>query len=162
MSEIQLFDVHGSGWRFGVADNGRSFAVATDAAKTFDYRDAANALRQVEDDEKGTQIVSTPGGPQEMWVIYEDGKALREFLYAEHLLIRGGSSHNEPYARHVQSGHFELKTTLVEIDPDRPAQAKSTTYVTPKGEALIWRRLHEAGYVRSREMPPAQLELLSI
>jgi phage antirepressor YoqD-like protein len=89
-------------------------------------------------------------------------KALREFLYAEHLLIRGGSSHNEPYARHVQSGHFELKTTLVEIDPDRPAQAKSTTYVTPKGEALIWRRLHEAGYVRSREMPPAQLELLSI
>lgn len=87
-------------------------------------------------------------------------KALREFLYAEGLLIRGGSCHNEPYARHVQSGHFELKTSMVEIDPDRPAQAKSTTYVTPKGEALIWKRLHDAGYVQSPTMPPTQLELL--
>lgn len=82
--------------------------------------------------------------------------ALRQFLYAERLLIRGGSSHNEPYARYVQSGHFEVKTTMVEVDPDRPPEAKNTTYVTPKGEALIWKRLFDAGYVTSPHMPALQ------
>lgn len=60
-------------WRFGTTDTGRPYAVAADVAKTFDYRDAANALRALDDDEKGTQIVSTPGGSQQMNVIYEDG-----------------------------------------------------------------------------------------
>lgn len=86
--------------------------------------------------------------------------ALREFLYAEGLLIRGGSRHNEPMARYVQSGHFEVKVRRIEIDPDRPAQTKSTTFVTQKGEALIWKRLYEAGYVTTRTMPAQQLELV--
>jgi anti-repressor protein len=86
-------------------------------------------------------------------------KTLREFLYGEKLLIRGGSSHNEPYARHVQAGHFEVKTSLIEMDPDRPAEAKSTTYVTPRGEALIWRRLHAAGLVSTPVMPGEQLAI---
>jgi len=81
-------------------------------------------------------------------------KAFRAFLHAEHLLISGGSSRNEPYAAHVQAGHFEVKVSLVEMDPDRPLVSRSTTYVTPKGEALIWKRLHDAGYVTSRTMPP--------
>lgn len=86
-------------------------------------------------------------------------KTLREFMYGEKLLIRGGSSHNEPYARHVQAGHFEVKTSLIEMDPDRPAEAKSTTYVTPKGEALIWKRLYAAGLVSTPVMPGEQLAL---
>jgi prophage antirepressor-like protein len=87
-------------------------------------------------------------------------KALRQFLYGEGILIEGGMRRNEPMARYVQSGHFELKTRPVEIDPDGPPTMKSTTYVTPKGEALIWKRLHDAGLVRSPEMPSRQLELL--
>jgi phage antirepressor YoqD-like protein len=85
-------------------------------------------------------------------------KALREFLYAEKILIRGGSCHNEPMARYVQGGHFEVKATHIETHPDLPAQLKSTTYVTPKGEALIWKRLYEAGYVSTPVMPPEQLQ----
>jgi anti-repressor protein len=73
MSELQVFDVHGAGWRFGQDESGRAYAVAADVAKTFDYRDARDALRQVDDDEKGTQNVRTPGGPQQMSVIYKDG-----------------------------------------------------------------------------------------
>lgn len=88
-------------------------------------------------------------------------KALREFLYAEGLLIRSGARRNEPMARYVASGHFELKTRLIETDPDRPAQSRSTTYVTPRGEALIWRRLHAAGYVASPTAPARQLAILA-
>lgn len=68
-----VFDVQGANWRFGSDDAGRNWVVAGDIAKSMDYRDAANALRAVDDDEKGTQIVSTPGGPQEMKVIFEEG-----------------------------------------------------------------------------------------
>ena len=35
--------------------------VATDAARILGYRDATNALRILDDDEKGTHSVSTPG-----------------------------------------------------------------------------------------------------
>lgn len=82
-------------------------------------------------------------------------RALREFLYAQGILIRHGFRRNEPMARFVQSGHFEVKVILV----GEPPAARSTTYVTPKGEALIWKRLHEAGVVGSPRMPGLQLAL---
>lgn len=60
--------------------------VATDVAAALCYRDAFNMCRNLDDDEKGTQIVSTPkqdekgtqivrtpGGDQEMLVINESG-----------------------------------------------------------------------------------------
>lgn len=87
-------------------------------------------------------------------------RALREFLYGEGVLIRSGSRRNEPMARYVTSGHFAVKTTMVAVDPDRPEQARNTTYVTPKGEALIWRRLYAAGLVATPHPPARQLELL--
>lgn len=70
---MQTFTVGDRPWRFGTTDTGRPYVVASDVAKSFDYRDAANALRVLDADEKGTQIVSTPGGSQKMTVIYEDG-----------------------------------------------------------------------------------------
>jgi anti-repressor protein len=73
LREIMPFDVDGRPMRFGVTEDGIPFVVATDFAKLLDYRDAANALRLVDEDEKGTQIVSTPGGQQELKVLYEDG-----------------------------------------------------------------------------------------
>lgn len=88
-------------------------------------------------------------------------KTLREFMYGEKLLIKGGSRHNEPYAEHVKSGHFEVKWYPVEKDPDSPPTMMSTTYVTPRGEALIWKRLYEAGIATSPHMPGRQLELIA-
>lgn len=70
---LQLFDVSGDGIRFGVTGDGVPYAVASDFAKTMGYRDAEKATRLLDADEKGTQIVGTPGGPQQMNVIYEDG-----------------------------------------------------------------------------------------
>jgi anti-repressor protein len=68
-----IFDVLGNSIRFGLTADDVAYAVASDYAKAMGYRDAANALRLLDEDEKGTQIVSTPGGPQQMGVIYEDG-----------------------------------------------------------------------------------------
>lgn len=47
--------------------------VAADVAAALEYRDAGNMARNLDDDEKGTQIVSTPGGEQDMLVINESG-----------------------------------------------------------------------------------------
>ncbi|WP_214322059.1 BRO-N domain-containing protein [Nonomuraea sediminis] len=70
---LQLFDVDGKDIRFGITEDGRGYAVASDFAKAMGHRDAERATRLLEEDEKGTQIVRTPGGPQQMNVIYEDG-----------------------------------------------------------------------------------------
>lgn len=114
--------------------------------------EAARARRTIDSD--GLSLVGTVA---KRFGIRE--RSLREFLYAEKLLIRGGSRRNEPYANHVQSGHFEVKVRTVETNPDRPAEAKATTFVTPKGEALIWRRLYAAGLVSSPVMPCEQLAI---
>ena len=70
---LQIFDVSGADIRFGQTEDGIPYAIASDYAKTMGYRDAANALRLLDEEEKGTQIVSTPGGDQRVSVIYEDG-----------------------------------------------------------------------------------------
>lgn len=76
MSEIATvnpFDALGSAWRFGVTQDLRIFVVISDVAKDLGHRDAANAARMLDPEEKGTQRVSTPGGEQNMLVAYEDG-----------------------------------------------------------------------------------------
>ncbi|GIH70357.1 phage antirepressor [Sphaerimonospora thailandensis] len=111
--------------------------------------EAARAARTLDAD--GLALVGTVAkrfGLQE--------RKLREFLYAEGLLIRNGLRRNEPLARYVQSGHFDVKITLV----GEPVRERSTTYVTPKGEALIWKRLYDAGVVGSPRPPARQLDLL--
>lgn len=47
--------------------------IANDLARVLGYRDAPNMTRNLDDDEKGTHIVSTPGGNQEMSVVSESG-----------------------------------------------------------------------------------------
>ena len=52
---------------------GDPWFVASDLAKALGYRDAANMTRTLHDDERGTHIVSTPSGAQEMNIISESG-----------------------------------------------------------------------------------------
>ena len=47
--------------------------VAADISEALEYRDAANMARNLDEDERGTHIVSTPSGDQEMIVINESG-----------------------------------------------------------------------------------------
>lgn len=73
-NEIQSFTSD----RFGTVravrgDDGEPIFVAKDVAVILGYRDAANMTRRLEEDEKGTRSMSTPGGEQQMAVITEPG-----------------------------------------------------------------------------------------
>lgn len=74
MSDIQLFnnDEFGS-VRALLDENGEPRFVASDVAKVLGYRMASDMTRRLDDDEKGTRSVRTPGGEQEMAVITEPG-----------------------------------------------------------------------------------------
>ncbi|RDG37974.1 BRO family protein [Streptomyces corynorhini] len=76
--DIMPFDVAGTQIRFGVTDDDRPYAVASDYAKALGYRDASDAVRLLDSDEVGTQIVRvnlSDGREQNraMKVIFEDG-----------------------------------------------------------------------------------------
>ena len=53
--------------------DGEPWFVAADVAEVLDYRNAPDMTRNLDDDEKGTQIVRTPGGQQELTTISESG-----------------------------------------------------------------------------------------
>ena len=52
---------------------GKVMFLASDVAKGLGYRDAYTMTRTLDEDEKDTQIVCTPGGNQEMTVITQSG-----------------------------------------------------------------------------------------
>ena len=56
-----------------VTKDGEPWFVAKDLSDILEFRDAATALRGLEDSEKGTHIVCTLGGEQSMTVINESG-----------------------------------------------------------------------------------------
>ena len=53
--------------------SGEPWFVASDVAKAMSFRDSANMVRILDEDEKGTHAVSTPSGTQMMTVISESG-----------------------------------------------------------------------------------------
>lgn len=72
-ASLHRFAVGGTNIRFGVTDDGRPYAVASDFAKTMGYAKTQNATDVLDAEEKGHAQVVTPGGLQRLAVIYEDG-----------------------------------------------------------------------------------------
>lgn len=72
-TETQTFNYNNTPVRVLTDENDEPWFVASDVAKILGYRDAANMTRRLEEDEKGTRSVSTPGGEQQMAVITEPG-----------------------------------------------------------------------------------------
>ena len=74
MNEIQAFTNPEFGTVRAVrGDDGEPMFVAKDVAVILGYRDAEKLTRRLEEDEKGTRSVGTPGGEQQMAVITEPG-----------------------------------------------------------------------------------------
>ncbi len=67
------FDFEGRSIRVALDVQGEPWFVADDIAKSLHYRMASDLTRSLDDDERGTQIVRTPSGDQEMLVINESG-----------------------------------------------------------------------------------------
>ena len=72
-NEIQVFQNDRFGTIRALSVDGEPWFVATDVAKTLGYRDSHNMTRRLDEDEKGTRSVSTPGGEQVLSVITEAG-----------------------------------------------------------------------------------------
>ncbi|MBU9608224.1 hypothetical protein LGN12_13120 [Burkholderia multivorans] len=72
-NELIPFDFEGRPVRVVTDAQGEPWFVAADVAQSLDYRMASDMTRSLDDDEKGTQIVRTPSGDQEMLVINESG-----------------------------------------------------------------------------------------
>ncbi|MGW4128019.1 BRO family protein [Amycolatopsis japonica] len=53
--------------------DGEPWFVAADVCKVLDVRDTHDLTRNLDDDEKGTDSIRTPGGPQDVTVISEAG-----------------------------------------------------------------------------------------
>lgn len=73
MNKVQQFLSEVFGEVRAFEKDGQIWFVAQDVANVLGYRDANDATRGVEDDEKDTQTLCTPGGNQEMLVINESG-----------------------------------------------------------------------------------------
>ena len=74
MNEIQTFTSDQFGQVRAVrSEGGEPMFVASDVAKILGYRMASDMTRRLEEDEKGTRSVRTPGGEQQMAVITEPG-----------------------------------------------------------------------------------------
>jgi prophage antirepressor-like protein len=71
-ADLIPFDFHGSEVRVITID-GEPWFVAADVAAILGYREAYDLTRGLDDDEKGPQIVRTPGGDQSMTAISEGG-----------------------------------------------------------------------------------------
>lgn len=72
MTALDLFQYDGQQVRTIVID-GEPWFVAADVARILGYRMASDMTRRLDDDEKGTRSVRTPGGNQDVTVINEPG-----------------------------------------------------------------------------------------
>lgn len=73
MNQIVAFDFESHNVRVVMDENAKPWFVAADVAQSLDYRMASDMTRSLDDDERGTQILRTPSGDQEMLVINESG-----------------------------------------------------------------------------------------
>lgn len=94
MSEITIFAFDSAAVRT-LDLNGEPWFVATDIAKILGYRDAEKMTRLLDDDEKGTHIVGTLGGDQEVTIISESG------LYAA--ILKSTKPEAKPFRKWVTS-----------------------------------------------------------
>ena len=73
MDKLKLFENKDFGKIRALEINDNPWFVASDIAKALEYRSAYDMTRILDEDEKGTQIVRTPGGDQNAIVINESG-----------------------------------------------------------------------------------------
>lgn len=73
MNELQIFNNAEFGQIRTVTKDNEPWFVASDIAKALGYRMASDLVRRIDDDDKGTHIMSTQGGEQAMLIINESG-----------------------------------------------------------------------------------------
>ena len=139
-------------FRFGAAevrvldDDLRPLFVAADVARVLGYRDAANLVRRLDVEDRGTRSVSTPGGEQDMTVITEAGlyvavlgsqvPSAREFKrWVTHEVlpaIRKTGGYQAP----ALTGPQLMAAALIEAQATLEQQSEQLAIAAPKAEAF--------------------------
>lgn len=73
MNELQIFENPDFGTIRAIEKDGTPWFVAADVCRSLEISDTWNALQRLDDDEKGTCSISTPGGEQKMNIVNEPG-----------------------------------------------------------------------------------------
>lgn len=150
---IQPFDFQGHEVRV-LVEGGEPRWIASDVAKVLGYRMASDMTRRLDEDEKGTRSVRTPGGEQEVTTITESGlysailgskvPAAREFKrWVTHEVLpsirkRGGYLTPEAAEEALTDPDFiirlatDLKAERAKVAELKPA-ADSWTYLAAPG-----------------------------
>lgn len=142
--------------------------VATDVAESLGYKSPKDAASYLDDDEKGSAIVRTPGGDQKLTVINESG------LYA--LVLRSRKPEARKFAKWVtaevlpsirKTGQYARPhNPALDYDRISPAQAQDLKELVHavvdakvQGFGETWARLHKRFRVNSYlELPAARFE----
>ena len=147
---------------------GEPWFITADVARVLGYRDANNAGRVLDEDEKGTHVVSTPGGEQRVTIINESG------LYA--LVLRSRKPEARKFAKWVTSevlpairktGSYSLpytaqprdKLTLDQGDELRAMLETAAQKLPPEKRGTFlqsgWAKLRAHTGVNYRQIPQA-------
>lgn len=113
--------------------------VASDVCAVLDYRDAFNAVRILDADEKGTHNMSTPGGEQRVTIISESG------LYA--LVLRSRKPEARQFRKWVtaevlpairKTGRYETPAAPVERKVATPTEFLSLPFIDVNSPFRFW------------------------
>jgi len=147
MSELTPFAFDGTDVRVITDESGEPWFVAADVARILGYREARDLARGLDDDEKGPQIVRTPGGEQSMTTVTEAGlysaimrsraeaaKPFRRWITHEVLpaIRKTGSYSTAP----ALTGPQLMAAALIEAQATMAQQTEQLAIATPKAEAF--------------------------
>lgn len=123
MDDMQVFDNGiGGKLRAGADEQGQLWFAAADVAAALGYSSAKDLTRNLDDDEKGRQIVPTPGGDQELSTITEPG------LYHSLNMRRAGSVKNDATRAKVKAFQHAVNHDVL------PAIRRDGGYMVAKDE----------------------------
>lgn len=187
ISAVQLFDINEHNVEFGVTEDGTPYAVGPGFAKMLGYRDAANAVRLLDEDEYGTRILSTSDSNGRLTarpttVIYEDGiwelifrsnlpgakaakKRVKEILRE----VRKTGSYNPHTAEHSplvgyrvrEKGNYKVLRDIVAGASDYDPQSEASRYRFAELQNYLYRQItgmNAAQLMRYREISMEALE----
>lgn len=153
MSNIIPFTFQGADVRTLVID-GEPWWIASDVSSVLGYRMASDATRTLDEDEKGTHLVRTPGGDQNVTIVNEPG------LYS--LILRSRLDKAKAFKRWVTHEVIPSirRTGSYSVAPQPPALPDLTT---PQGVLALAERLTETARqlveadARIKELEPKAL-----
>ena len=150
MSNITPFSYEGEEIRFFV--NGAAIEIAaTDLAKQLGHRDAANMTRHLDEDEKGTRVVSTPGGEQEIATVTEAG------MYRAIVTRQTGRMTDE--SRRAAIRAFQRWVTHEVLPAIRRTGTYATTSPVPQPQLSEDEIVHQALQITARRVEQLEADL---